>query len=230
MRTVHFAYTDIHSLTSRLSLSIHTVVPTTAHILTPYPTLPQSLFVTTPTHSPWPYVSRRYPGPCMSFTHRLLTITVSFLHLPRPKTTPNTISLTCRSCFYLSLPATGFPVTPPEPGPAPSPASGFRPSGLPTPVSPGVPTGAHTLGVCVFSLSSLWQPLTTSFVFHLAFRTQPLQPPSRYPLPYPHHPLLPPPNFPLLLIITHPRVSLAYFLPNPTDPPRHPFGTSEEGG
>ena len=36
-------------------------------------------------------------------------------------------------------------------GPAPSPASGLRPSGLPTPVSPGVHTCARNLGVRVFS-------------------------------------------------------------------------------
>ena len=41
-------------------------------------------------------------------------------------------------CLFILLRATGFPVTPPDPGPAPSPASGFRPSGLSAPVSPGV--------------------------------------------------------------------------------------------
>ena len=86
------------------------------------------------------------PGPCMSYSHRLL-----------PRTIPRS------RVFRLSLLlATGFPVTPPEPGPAPSPASGFRQSGLPTPVSPSVPTGARNLGVCVFSLFFLWNPLTTS--------------------------------------------------------------------
>ena len=71
----------------------------------------------------------------MSHPHRLL-----------PNTAP---TFKCLSCVSLLM--TGFPVTPPEPGPAPSSASGFRPSGLCTPVSPGVPTGARNLGVCVFS-------------------------------------------------------------------------------
>ena len=79
------------------------------------------------------------PGPCMSYPHRLLSNTI-----------PSPNRLSC-----VSLLMTGFPVTPPEPGPAPSPASGFRPSGLPTPVSPGVPTGARNLGVCVFSCFTL---------------------------------------------------------------------------
>ena len=89
------------------------------------------------------YVSRRYPGP--------LYVT------PTPFTTQHRsnvqVSLVC--LFFTRL-ATGFPVTPPEPGPAPSQASGFRPSGLPTPVSPGVPTGARNLGVCYFSLLFLF--------------------------------------------------------------------------
>ena len=76
------------------------------------------------------------PGTCMSYPHRLLSNTI-----------PSPNRLSC-----VSLLMTGFPVTPPEPGPAPSQASGFRPSGLLTPVSPGVPTGARNLGVCDFSL------------------------------------------------------------------------------
>ena len=67
---------------------------------------------------------------------------------PLPRSSASRVSLFRPPCDRI-------PVTPPEPGPAPSPASGFRPSGLPTPVSPGVPTGARNLGVCVFSCFAL---------------------------------------------------------------------------
>ena len=120
----------------------------------------------------------------MSHPHRLL-----------PNTAPTS---KCLWCVFLSLLATGVPVTPPEPGPAPSQASGFRPSGLLTPVSPGVPTGARNLGVCVFAfqfLRSLLSPLLPHSrlplaVWHstsatvLSFSRNPLSTP---------HPLLPPP-------------------------------------
>ena len=89
--------------------------------------------------SPRSYVSRRYPGP--------LYVT------PTPLTTQHSYHAQASLVFLSSLLATGFPVTPPEPGPVLSPASGFRPSGLLTPVSPGVPTGARNLGVCVSSPS-----------------------------------------------------------------------------
>ena len=87
-------------------------------------------------------MSRRYPGP--------LYVTLT------PFTTQHRshVQLSLLRLFHTLL-ATGFPVTPPEPGPAPPPATGFRPSGLPTPVSPGVPTGARNLGVCVFSCFAL---------------------------------------------------------------------------
>ena len=108
--------------------------------------------------------------------------------------------------FSLSLFATGFPVTPHEPGPVPLPASGFRPSGLPTPVSTGVPTGARNLGVRVilFRASFRNHPLVLSFV-------------------NPPHPLLPPPNFPFLILLMYPRVSLFHssrpdFRLHPTSP------------
>ena len=86
-----------------------------------------------------------------------------------------------------AFPPTGFPVTPPEPGPAPSQASGFRPSGLLTPVSPGVPTGARNLGVCVLVFRLLRLPPLLcyrslySFVLRhpLSPRTQPLLQPFR---------------------------------------------------
>ena len=102
-------------------------------------------------------------GPCMSHLHRL------------PPTTFTT--LTCLSRSSLSLFATGFPVTPPEPGPVPSPASGFRPPGPQSPVSPGVPTGALNLGAlalfpCLFS--HLSPPQTTAP--NLSFTSSPHAP------------------------------------------------------
>ena len=132
--------------------------------------------------------------PCMSHLHRF------------PPTTFTT--LTCLSPSSLSLFATGFPVTPPEPGPAPSPASGFRPSGLQSPVSPGVPTGARNLGVLViFHASSLLSFLTAvSFPASLRLSYLCYRPPDSLL----HH------------LLTHPRVSLAHFLPIPTDPPCRP--------
>ena len=54
MCTVFFDYSDIHCLTSRLSLSVYTIVPNTSLSLTPYPTLPQPLVGTPPTHFPRP--------------------------------------------------------------------------------------------------------------------------------------------------------------------------------
>ena len=148
-----------------------------------------------------------------------------------------------RVCFSLSLFVTGFPVTPPEPGPAPSPASGFRPSGLPTPVSPGVPTGARNLGVCVFSCFapnlrhclSLVVSVSTS-LYSLVLRSQCRPEPNLcYSTLVPSHPRSTPssataPNFHLPHLLTLHRASFAYHLRNPTDPPRHPFGTSGEGG
>ena len=175
------------------------------------------------------------PGPCMSHPHRLL---------------PNTaLTSKCLSCFSLSLLATGFPITPPKPGPAPSSASGFRPSGLCTPVSPGVPTGARNLGVCVcvsrlllsylpsatarctlssptcrFAPNLCYCLSTFSLRFSataLSFFHNPLSTP---------HPLLPPP----LLSFTpssHAPSCFPCILPtNPTGPPCHPFGASGEGG
>ena len=121
MRTVSYTHTDIHTLTSRISLSFSHRRPK---------------YSPSPTRLPRSYVSRRHPGPM----YVILT----------PFTTQHHASLTSLSSPSLIL-ATGFPVTPPEPGPAPSPAPGYRPSGLPTPVSPGVPTGVRNLGVCVSS-------------------------------------------------------------------------------
>ena len=168
----------------------------------------------------------------MSFSHRLLTITVHFpglVRLPQPKTNFHAISLTCLSCFSLSLHATGFPVTPPEPGPAPSLATGFRPSGLCTPISPGVPTGARNLGVCV---SLCFAPNLCYRLFRVLFpnlHSRPLFHTCRFalnlyyhPRSFPPHPLLPPPYFRLPLLLTYPRVSPAHFLPIPTDHPRLP--------
>ena len=149
------------------------------------------------------------PGPCMSQLHRLL-----------PNTAPTSKCLSC-----VSLLMTGFPVTPTEPGPAPSPTSGFRPSGLPTPVSTGVPTGASNLGVCV---SSCFTPSLCycRFPFHLQTLSLNLcYCLSAFSFQFSATALLP-----LPLLLTHPRVSLVYLLPNSTDPPRHQFGSSGEDG
>ena len=109
----------------------------------------------------------------------------------------------------LSLFATGFPVTPPEPGPAPSQASGFRPSGLLTPVSPGVPTGARNLGICVFTCFAP-NPCYRLSAFSLHHSVTALSL-SLFPATLCYRP----PYFRLLLLLTHPRVSLAYFLRTP---------------
>ena len=154
----------------------------------------------------------------MSHPHRLL---------------PNTaLTSKCLSCVSLSLLATGFPVTPPEPGPAPSSASGFRPSGLCTPVSPGVPTGARNLGVCVFLLLLSFQ------ISPHVFRLPPVFAPnlcyclsafslqfsattsafSRNPLSTPHPLLPPPPTF------VHPFFSRTLVSPSHTS--YEPHGSS----
>ena len=180
--------------------------------------------ITTPTRLPPVIRVTALPRALVCHTHTVFHPTP----LPRPSVS-------------LSLLATGFPVTPPEPGPAPSSASGFRPSGLLTPVSPGVPTGARNLGVCDFSLLFLFQ--TPSLVFRLTLAV--LHPTSAtvFPrvlsnslLPLSHSPRLP-----TSLSVTAPLLSFTpsshapscspRILPtNPTDPPCHPFGTSGEGG
>ena len=165
------------------------------------------------------------PGPFVCHIHTV--------YYPTPLSRPSV------SRVSLSLSATGFPVTPPEPGPAPSSASGFRPSGLCTPVSPGVPTGARNLGVCVFScftltlcycLSAFSFSVLSRLALPLSPRTQPLLQHSRT-LASKSHPIICYP--PLLSSIpsSHAPSCFPCILPtNPTDPPRHPFGTSGEGG
>ena len=110
----------------------------------------------------------------MSSQHSLLTITVSkhpgkaifsglFLTF-RLETRFYAISLTCLSMslsFALRDLISGY--TTHEHGPAPSPASGFRPSGLSTPVSTGVPTCARNLGGRGFSFAFF-------FVINLCYR------------------------------------------------------------
>ena len=175
-------------------------------------------------------MSRRYPGP--------LYVT------PTPFTTQHRYHVQVFLVFLSLTLCDRIPVTPPEPGPAPLQASGFRPSGLPTPVSPGVPAGARNLGVCDFSL------LLPFKTFHLVFRlplvvlhpisatafprslSNTLLPLSRsLAFSFPHPTLCyRPPYFRLSLLLTHPRVSPAYFLRTPQGPPCHPFGTSGEGG
>ena len=165
------------------------------------------------------------------------------------------VSLVCLSFAPL---ATGFPVTPPEPGPAPSPASGFRPSGLLTPVFPGVPTGARNLGVCVFSCFAFnpyyrLSVFSLSISLHLCYRTfvaptvaQNLPSATAFSYPrfhlpsltlcyrslslfVPHHLLPPPPTF----VYSFPSRTLVF--PSHTTYEPHgasasPVGTSGEGG
>ena len=135
MRTVSHAHNDIHSLISRLSLSVYTDVQN----------------ITTPTR-PRSYVSRRHPGP-------MYVILTPFTTQHRYHAHVSIVFLSSTLCDRIS----GYT---PEPGPAPSPASGFRPSGLPTPVSTGVPTGARNLGVCVilFCVSFRNHPLVLRFL------------------------------------------------------------------
>ena len=130
--------------------------PALAH---PVPHTAITPHVASPTHHPGQpvFASRRYPELLYvpltaSNTHIVLLPTKS---LPFPAcltySDVNPKFVQFRShvspLFSIPLPATGFPVTPTEPGPAPSPASGFRPSGLCTPISPAVTTGARNLGV-----------------------------------------------------------------------------------
>ena len=113
MHTVLHTYTHIRSLTSRLSLSVYTVVPNNTDQPTPYPTIPPHPIGTTPTHLPCPAKLRVTALPraiCMSFPHRL-----TIIHLPRipgkalfpglprllrHKTRPHPVSLTY---LYVSL-------------------------------------------------------------------------------------------------------------------------------
>ena len=166
MRNVPLAHTDIHSLNSRLSLSVYTDVQN----------------ITTPTRTPG------HTCHCVTTGHVCHAHTVYY---------PTPYLAHVSFVFPLSLFATGFPVTPPEPGPAPSPASGFRPSGLLTPVFPGVPTGARNLGVCVIAacVSFRNHPLVLRFI-------------------NPHHPLLPPPQ---LSFTPSPHVPSCFSRALPTD-------------
>ena len=135
MRNVPLAHTESHSLTPRLSLSF-------SHRLSKYPftstRLPPVIRVTA------------LPRPNVCHTHPV------YHPVPLPRSRVFRVSLlrSLRLDFRLH-----------PPGPAPSQASGFRPSGLPTPVSPGVPTGARNLGVCVtlFRVSSRNRPLVLCF-------------------------------------------------------------------
>ena len=112
MRTVFFAYTDTHGLTSRLSLSIHTVVRNTPRPPTPYPTMSPLPIVTPPTHPPGQpdFVSRRYPGPAVCLSNTVYyspllpripgkALFPGLFCILRHKTKLHAISLTCLSVF-----------------------------------------------------------------------------------------------------------------------------------
>ena len=108
--------------------------------------------ITTPTRTPRSYVSRRYPGPMYVITTPFTTqhryhAHVSFVFL--------SFALRDRNSGYT-----------PRARPRARTASGFRPSGLPTPDSLGVPTGARNLCVCVilFRVSFRNHPLFLSFL------------------------------------------------------------------
>ena len=162
MCTVLFDYSDIHILTSRLSLSVYTVVSKyRPHIHTvphPAPTFDRhhihasTLASQTSCHGVTTCLLYVFPTPFI--IHHLYHASPAKLSfqscLAHPDKNPHFALFRPRifRCLSLSLAQRNriFGFTH-EPGPAPSPATGFRPSGLPTPVSPGVPTGASNLGV-----------------------------------------------------------------------------------
>ena len=137
-----FAYTVNHSLTSRLSLSSHTVIQNPSRPHTPHATMPPPPIATPPTHPPRPARLRVTELPrayCMSFPHRLILTPITTHPRQSPLSRPvlliptynqitrNFPHMSFRASFFRS-PRPDFRLHPPIQAPRPHrpPASGRR--------------------------------------------------------------------------------------------------------